>query len=99
MEIFDISKLLLQSFHNYSKIFQNTIIQAPKCSGTRLIANEVCDNENNNIICHYDGGDCCGSNATTGQVFSRNLNDSDSDTVLPVEGKWLTIKREIQTLS
>ena len=51
----------ISRFHNF--------IQAPRCADSRLIANGVCNDENNNIMCYYDGGDCCGSNDRTSRVF------------------------------
>ena len=35
------------------------------CPDPRLKANGVCDDETNNEVCEYDGGDCCGSNVVT----------------------------------
>ena len=39
---------------------------AAGCSGTAAwIADGYCDDDNNNMECSYDGGDCCGPNANT----------------------------------
>ena len=35
----------------------------------------ICDDENNNEACEYDGGDCCGSNADTSYCIECQCSD------------------------
>ena len=35
------------------------------CELPHYQGDNYCDDENNNLACNYDGGDCCGSNANT----------------------------------
>ena len=46
---------------------RGAIIYAPPCIISIFLfyfrlADTWCDDENNNIGCHFDGGDCCGNN-------------------------------------
>ena len=34
-------------------------------AGSLYKGDNICDDENNNKGCHYDGGDCCGNNLNT----------------------------------
>ena len=38
---------------------------SPATCSTEWIGDNYCDDENNNVDCSYDGGDCCGCNVNT----------------------------------
>ena len=42
------------------------------CSQTELVANGVCNDESNNGDCHFDGGDCTTTQATTSGTSGCN---------------------------
>ena len=44
---------------------QETILPFDPCPLFDKIGDGICNDENNNVICSYDGGDCCGSNIDT----------------------------------
>ena len=39
---------------------------------TSWIGDSFCDDETNNAGCHFDGGDCCGTNANAHQYYYCN---------------------------
>ena len=46
------------------------------------IGDRVCDDENNNEACEYDGGDCCGPNVDTEHCKECQCLDPN------YQGKW-----------
>ena len=52
-------RLDLDDFIQFLEIFLKD------CSQTELVANGVCNDESNNGDCHFDGGDCTTTQATT----------------------------------
>ena len=57
----NILRLYLDDFLKLLDIF----IFYKDCSHTELVANGVCNDESNNTDCHFDGGDCITTQATT----------------------------------
>ena len=43
----------------------NNVVIIETCYYQELISNGYCNDMNNNLVCSYDGGDCCGSNVNT----------------------------------
>ena len=43
----------------------NNVVIIETCYYQELISDGFCNDMNNNLVCSYDGGDCCGSNVNT----------------------------------
>ena len=48
------------------------------------IGDSYCDDENNNLECNYDSGDCCGPNVNT-QYCTECICFEDLDCAVPLE--------------
>ena len=57
------------------------------CKGnTDLIGDDYCDDNNNNIQCNYDGGDCCGVcvNDEYCSICKCHLDEGEGDISLEI---------------
>ena len=50
----------------YKALIWFFVVLTGNCNGNlAYIGDGYCDDENNNLLCGYDGGDCCGANVNT----------------------------------
>ena len=64
---FTISELLKIALQNHF------IFVGEGCDNFLLIGNGICNSENNNQKCLYDGGDCCGYDCPDCQCFHEKI--------------------------
>ena len=60
-------------------ITQEEISPFDPCPNYTRISDEKCQDENNNLICSYDGGDCCREDIDTSECVSCQCLTQDSD--------------------
>ena len=67
---------------------ETTLIIIAGCVNPGWVGDGYCDDTTNNMVCNYDGGDCCGSNINTQYCSECQCLDGNNGTMTttPVYG-------------
>ena len=70
------------------RTFNFEIFLAPDCWYPAYFADTYCDDDNNNVECNYDGGDCCNNDKDGWNNFCSACDCKDPSGKEPIHVIW-----------